>query len=139
MMSLTNTRSMGVIVFCVGALGYPCVEFIFRGHTHWSMALTGGACLLSLYYYATNNKKAPIFLKGIIGALIFTVFEFCVGLLVNIYYGWHIWDYSGEPGNLLGQICPKYTLIWFGLSLVILTISSTLCSLYRACLGGIQD
>ena len=34
--------------FAVGAAGYPCIEILARGHTHWSMALLGGACVLAL-------------------------------------------------------------------------------------------
>ena len=37
----------------------------------------------------------------------------CVGVVVNLWYGWHVWDYSREPGNLLGQICPLFSFIWF--------------------------
>ena len=47
------------------------------------------------------------------GAVIITVYELAVGLLVNVKFGWHVWDYSAQPGNVLGQICPTFTVIWF--------------------------
>ena len=46
-------------------------------------------------------------------AVIITVYELAVGLLVNVKFGWHVWDYSAQPGNVLGQICPTFTAIWF--------------------------
>ena len=38
--------------------------------------------------------------------------------IVNIILGWNVWDYSNLPGNLLGQICPQFTVLWFFLSAV---------------------
>lgn len=26
--------------------------------------------------------------------------------------GWRVWDYSHLPGNLLGQVCPQFTMLW---------------------------
>ena len=121
-----DNNNMSFIIFVMGAAGYAALEYLFRGYTHWSMALTGGACLLVFYYYITENKKAPMLAKAAVGACIFTVFEFFVGLLVNIVYGWHIWDYSRQPGNLLGQICPLFSFIWFLICIVILLIFNVL-------------
>ena len=46
-----------------------------------------------------------------------TVLEFCTGCIVNLWLGWGVWDYSGMPGNILGQICPQYMLLWLPVSL----------------------
>lgn len=48
---------------------------------------------------------------------IITVFEFIVGYIVNIHLGWQVWDYSGLPFNLYGQICLYYFLLWMPLSM----------------------
>lgn len=91
---------------------------------------------MTFYYYVIEYKKTPTLVKAAVGACIITVFEFFVGLIVNLWYGWNVWDYSGKSGNILGQICPSYTLIWFFVSLAILIISSILYSLYQAFRGG---
>jgi len=39
-------------------------------------------------------------------------------VLVNMRLGWGVWDYSEMPGNVLGQICPTFSAIWFVLCLV---------------------
>ena len=130
---------MGILIFVTGATGYSIIEYLFRGYTHWSMALTGGACLLTFYYYVKEYKETPLLAKAAVGACIITVFEFFVGIIVNLIYGWHVWDYSGEPGNVLGQICPEYTAVWFFICLILLVISSNLCLLYRAFRHEIRD
>ena len=47
-----------MFIFLVGCVSYGMIEILFRGFTHWSMVLTGGACLVSLYYIsgACNNE-----------------------------------------------------------------------------------
>ena len=39
------------------------------------------------------------------------------GCIVNLWLGWDVWDYSGMPGNILGQVCPRYFLLWLPVSL----------------------
>ena len=46
-----------------------------------------------------------------------TTVEYFTGVLVNLRLGWNIWNYADRPLNVLGQICPLYSLFWFGLSI----------------------
>lgn len=123
---------MSFVVFLAGAVGYSTTEYLFRGYTHWSMALTGGACLLAFYYYAKENRRTPLIAKAAVGACIFTTFEFFVGLVVNVWYKWHVWDYSEQPGNIMGQVCPMFSLAWFAICIAVLLVSGRLRSLYQA-------
>ena len=40
-----------------------------------------------------------------------------LAILLNIWLGLGIWDYSAMPWNLLGQICPQFFLVWIALSM----------------------
>ena len=122
---------MEVLILIVGAAGYAGVEYLYRGYTHWTMVLTGGACLLAFYCYIKETKDTPLLVQAAAGACIVTVFEFCVGVVVNLWYGWHVWDYSREPGYLLVQICQLFSFIWFMLCLIILMLFSALDSWYN--------
>lgn len=102
-----------ILIFLIGSIGYGAIEIAFRGFTHWSMVLTGGACLLSLYYINLSIKDAPIALKALIGAVIITVYELSVGTMVNKWFGLNVWDYSALQGNYKGLICPLFSFIWF--------------------------
>ena len=42
--------------------------------------------------------------------------RFKCGVIVNIWLGWNIWDYSNTPFNILGQVCLPFALIWFVLA-----------------------
>ena len=102
-----------IIIYLFGAIAYSCIEIIWRGYTHWTMSLTGGFCFLSLYAVNLIFTNVPLFLRFIIGAVIITLIEFAVGYVVNIKLGWNVWDYSDMKINILGQISPIYSFLWF--------------------------
>lgn len=124
-----NEALKAVIIFAIGFVGYGVIEILFRGYTHWSMLLTGGACLLTLYYLNIQYKNAPLLLKALGGAIVITIYELTVGIIVNLLFHFNVWDYSALPLDFLGQICPLFTFLWFLLCLTLLSISKVL---YRA-------
>ncbi|HIR53533.1 MAG TPA: hypothetical protein IAB39_09095 [Candidatus Onthovicinus excrementipullorum] len=101
-----------LLVFGVGAIGYSSIEILWRGRTHWTMALTGGACLDGLYAM-TKREKGPMWQFCLRGSCMITAAEFAVGLIVNRRLKWNVWDYSRVPLNIMGQICPVYSFLWF--------------------------
>ena len=102
-----------IFLFLTGGLLYNMLELELRGWTHWTMFILGGIWFLCL---GRINEVMPWdtpFLKQVlIGACIITYLEFVTGCVVNIWLGWGIWDYSKLPGNILGQICPQFFLLW---------------------------
>ena len=117
-----SDRLLEILVFILGGVAYAMIEVLFRGHTHWTMVLTGGACVLTMYMMSEWLLDIPLIASALTGALIITMYELVVGLIVNIRLGWSVWDYSDMPGNILGQICPTFSAIWFLLCLIFLGI-----------------
>ena len=115
--SESNSIWIDLIVFSLGAAAYGMMEVLFRGYTHWTMVLTVGACVLTLYYLSGWLLSMPLLMAAAMGALIITCYEFFVGMVVNLRLGWDVWDYSALPENVLGQICPAFTGIWFAICL----------------------
>ncbi len=114
-----------LVVFAVGAAGYSIVEILWRGYTHWTMSLTGGICLL-LIYLMNFNINAGLLVKSIAAAVIITVAELAVGMIVNVALGWHVWDYSALPLNFKGQICVLYSFFWFIMSIPLIKLCDLL-------------
>lgn len=102
----------------VGGLLYVVLELVWRGRSHWTMLLLGGICFMAL---GLINEILPwslaLWKQMLIGVAIVTALEFITGCIVNLWLGWNIWDYSRLPGNILGQICPQYCLLWLPVSL----------------------
>lgn len=110
------------ILFAIGALGYGGIEILFRGHTHWTMLIAGGLCLLGLQAISSRLENVPLVVQALGGALLITAVELTFGLVCNRALHWDVWDYSGMWGNLWGQICPLYSFLWFLLCLPLLFI-----------------
>ncbi len=105
------------VVFLIGAVLYSLLEILFRGFTHWTMSLTGGVALLILYIFFAKYPHENIVLKSLFGATVITLLELFVGLIVNVYLKWNVWDYSGNSYNFMGQICLLFSTIWFFISI----------------------
>ncbi len=119
-----------IFIFLFGGFGYGALEVIFRGFTHWSMIITGGSALLILYLLNNALPKANLFLKALIGALVITVIEFSVGIIVNKVFTFGVWDYTGIPGNILGIITPTFSLCWYAISIIMISIFESVQKLF---------
>jgi len=97
---------------CGGAL-YGLLELVWRGRTHWTMMLLAAALCISLDLGNEHIPwRWPLWLQAVAGGLIITAGELAAGLVLNIWLGLGIWDYSALLGNLWGQICFQYTALW---------------------------
>ena len=106
------------LIFLTGSCAYPTLEMIWRGRTHYSMAIAGGVCLYLINKVCCEKMRGKsISRRCFAGSAIITGVELATGLVVNNVLGFHVWDYSGMPMNILGQVCLPYSLLWFGLSL----------------------
>jgi len=101
-----------------GGFIYYLIEIAWRGHSHPSMFVTGGICFIVIG--GLNKWYAPAFgilWRALIGAIVITVIELAAGIIVNIWLGLNVWDYSDLPLNVLGQICLPYTVLWIPLAI----------------------
>lgn len=114
-----------VSIYVFGAIGYGSLETLWRGYTHWTMLLTGGFCCCLMHLIATRMCQ-PLWQKWIMCTFVITAVEFVVGCLVNLRLGWSVWDYSDMPANLMGQICPGFSFLWFLLSIPCVFLSKLL-------------
>lgn len=107
-----------IILFIIGGIGYGLIEILFRGFTHWSMVITGGAAFVSLYIINNALNDTSIFIKALLGMIVITALEFTVGIVVNKIFALQVWDYTNMPGNIMGQISLQFSACWYGISIV---------------------
>lgn len=67
-----------------------------------------GICLSSILLSSVDN----FVLLALFSMAIATIVEFSVGLFLDKVIGQRLWDYRGEKGNILGYVCPSFSLIW---------------------------
>jgi len=107
------------LLFIAGGGAYVLMELLWRGRSHISMFVVGGLCFALLDTLFSRYALA-LPLCCVIGSAVITSMEFISGYLVNIRMGLNVWDYSGVKGNLYGQICLPFSLLWCVMSIVIL-------------------
>lgn len=103
----------------IGGISYYFIEILWRGYSHVGMFVLGGMCFIligsiSEYYF---TSKRSLLIQQVISCLVITVLELAFGLILNIGLELNIWDYSNLNFNFMGQICLRYSMFWFFLSL----------------------
>lgn len=115
------------ILFLIGGMSYCGIEILWRGYTHWTMGILGGFCFIVIG--GLNNYipwKMKLWKQAVIGSLVVTSCELVFGIILNLFLGLHIWDYSNISFNLLGQICLPFTVLWFFLSVICIFVDDWL-------------
>ena len=105
-----------LLLFLLGGGGYVLIELLYRGRSHITMFLAGGTAFLLLGKLEEVRPRLPGLFRAVAGAGIITTVELCFGMVFNRDY--RVWDYRGVPGNYLGQICPRFFLMWVALAWV---------------------
>lgn len=110
------------LLWLTGGIAYFYIEIMFRGYSHYSMIILGGFCFLFVGQTGLNilyeKRRFSIVKIMAASALIITTLEFVTGLIVNIMFDLKVWDYSRVKGNLMGQVCLPFTLLWGVLGLL---------------------
>ena len=104
----------GLIAGCI----YLLIELAWRGRTHWTMLPLAAVIFVCAGILDEVERPPSIWQQVILGAAIATALELAAGLILNVWLGLGVWDYSNLPGNLMGQICPQFTIAWAVLMIV---------------------
>lgn len=114
-------------LFLIGGIIYHYIEMLWRGYSHPTMFFLGGLCFLAI---GGINEFIPwdmgLLWQSIIGACLVTALEFITGIIVNIWLGLGVWDYSKLPFNILGQICLPFFFAWMAVSVIAIVLDDYL-------------
>ncbi len=124
-MSRWGRRVLSMLLWFWGGTVYFLLEVAYKTATgrpemiSWTMLAL--AVLLTIPVERCGEQlpwAVPLWLQALACAALVTAVELAAGLILNIWLGLGVWDYSDLPGNFMGQICPQFAAIWFGLCLV---------------------
>lgn len=108
-----------------GGSFYVSLEVFWRGRSHWTMFILAAVLFLALGLL--NEKRHwGLLIQMLAGTGIATAAELVAGCIINRWLGWGIWDYSDQPGNLLGQVCPQYAVLWAGMSIIAIVLDDVI-------------
>ena len=97
-----------------------CAEAVFRFvkcHRPVNPGLAGGPfcpiygigiCLCAVLLGGVRS----FLLLSVLSMAIATAVELAVGLFCDRLLSLRLWDYTSEKGNILGYVCPRFSVIW---------------------------
>ena len=124
-MTKTGQRVLSMLLWSWGGSVYFLLEVVFktlRGEPEqisWTMLVL--AVILTIPVERCGEQlpwEVPLWLQALACALLVTAVELAAGVILNIWLGLDIWDYSHLPFNLWGQICPQFAAVWWFLCLL---------------------
>lgn len=124
-MSRAGRRVLSMLLWTWGGTVYFLLEVAYKTATHeperisWTMLVL--AVLLTIPVERCGEQlpwEVPLGFQALACAVLVTVAELIAGLVLNVWMGLGVWDYSRLPGNLWGQICPHFFGVWWVLCLV---------------------
>lgn len=125
-------------VFLTGAAVYSLIEILWRGRTHWTMAVTGGICMLLIHRCNERHSTLDLLGRCSLCSFYITGVEFAVGCLLNLRLNMMVWDYSDRYLNVMGQICPEYWAYWYLLSIPAIMLSTIVLAVRKATGGEVN-
>lgn len=85
----------------------------------WTMLLLAIVLAIPLERFGSELPwEMPLLCQATVCAVAISAVEFIAGLVLNIWLGLGIWDYSTMPMNIMGQVCPQFMVLWLFLSIV---------------------
>lgn len=128
-MSRAGRRVLSVLLCTWGATVYFFLEIGYKTLTFhperisWTMlALAILLCIPVERCGAELPWGVPLWLQALACAALVTAVEFAAGLVLNVWLGLGIWDYSPLPFNFMGQICLQFFFVWWGLCFVFIPV-----------------
>lgn len=124
-----SNRVLSMLLWVWGGAVYYLMEVAFKtatGHPeriHWTMLVL--AIILSMVLERCGSEfpwEWTLPLQALICTVAITATELVAGLVLNIWLGLDVWDYSTLPFNFMGQICLWYSMLWFVLSLIFIPV-----------------
>lgn len=116
-----------VVLFVVFGLIYYGIEIWARGYSHPAMIAVGGICGVVVGLINEDfDFDMSLLWQMFVGAFCITVIEFVSGLILNVWLGLDIWDYSSKPFNILGIVCFENSIYWYFLSGVAIVLDDVI-------------
>lgn len=116
---------MSVLLWVWSGTLYFFIEIIWKSvhgrpeMISWTMLLLAIVLAVPLERFGAELPwDMPLMAQSTICGLAITVVEFMAGIVINVWLDMGVWDYSNIAGNLMGQVCPPFTLLWIFLSAV---------------------
>lgn len=127
MSKLSELKKLFTLGYIMGMV-YVCIEIIYRSilamditlmtsTSLWMMPIGGFlGVFLGLFNESRILNRVDYRIKILLSGLGISFIELLSGLVLNRWWGFNIWDYTGNFGNILGQTDVQHFIYWLGLA-----------------------
>ena len=98
--------------WCIEVIFYAvrCGHFVNRGLARGPVCPIYG---IGIGISAALLRSVKSFLLlSLLAMSVATIVELVVGIVTHKMLGTRLWNYTEEKGNILGYVCPRFSLIW---------------------------
>lgn len=120
---------LSMLLWTWGGTMYFLLEVVYKTASGRPEAISWTMLVLAIFLCVPVERcgaelpwEAPLWLQAMGCAAAVTVTELAAGLVLNVWLGLGVWDYSHLPFNLWGQICPAYFFLWWILCLLFIPV-----------------
>lgn len=114
----------GLLIGCLLEFSYRSIQskkFVKPVFVNFQMyGLTG------IFLYLISLSNISLYFKILLILIFTTAIEFIIGYSYFKFKNNRLWDYSNQPFNYKGFICPLFSLYWLVISLVYYYLVMTL-------------
>lgn len=128
-MSKAGNYILSMLLWTWGGTAYYLLEVLWKTlHSEpekisWAMLVLAIFLTIPIERFGyTLPWEMPLPVRAFICSVIVTVAEFCSGVVLNLWLHLNIWDYSHLWGNILGQICPQFYIVWYTLCIIFIVV-----------------
>lgn len=112
-----------------GGTMYFLLEVVYKTATSQQEKISWTMLVLAIFLSSIVERcgyefpwEISLIVQSFCCAVLVTIAEFFAGCIINIWLNMNVWDYSNLWGNILGQICPQFFLVWFILCFLFITV-----------------
>ncbi len=100
-----------VFMASCGVLFGALIEALYPERVMFIASLIMGIYFVIIHKINRAIEGEPIYTKALISTFAIAAVELAVGIITNRVLHLHLWDFSDSYFHLLGQICPRESII----------------------------
>lgn len=113
-----------VFMISCGVVFGALLEGLLHERVIFASSLIMGIFFATIHRVNRILNDEPLITKALLSAFAITAVELGFGIVMNKILHLHLWDFSDSVFHLLGQICPRESLIRFIIAFPALYLSS---------------
>ena len=129
MQGLNKLKNNGVhgYVFMIscGVIFGAFLELLYHERVIFAASIIMGIYFAIIHKINRALTYEPIYTRALISTFAITAVELALGIVTNRVMHLHLWDFSDSLFHVLGQICPRESIIRFMIAFPVIYLSKT--------------